>query len=176
MSGLQLQRATLPRCANSGPCPIARARLPSTGRRLRRKRRRKCLRVALKWAAAGHATQALRLPCRVTSCWARGAAGTLRPCDLSSAFLERQVCFRMSRLLNGATRMKWTDSISSWIDTAWTDAQSRSVGKSPAFKSRPGMSCADLTEAVIRYRIAGDGPQLLCWRSTRPLLSNTMTS
>ena len=57
--------------------------------------------------------------------------------------------------------MKWTDSISSWIDTAWTDAQSRSVGESPAFKSRPGMSCADLTEAVIRYRIAGDGPQTL---------------
>src|SRR5208283_3603379 len=57
--------------------------------------------------------------------------------------------------------MKWADSISNWIDTAWTDAQSRSIAESPAFKSRPGMSYADLSKSVIRYRIAGEGPLTL---------------
>jgi hypothetical protein len=48
-----------------------------------------------------------------------------------------------------------------WLGTVVPNIRSRSIAQSSEFNSRPGIASLQLADALIRYRIAGEGPQTL---------------
>jgi hypothetical protein len=58
-------------------------------------------------------------------------------------------------------QMKARAGIATWIDTVVPNIRSRWIAHSQIFNSRPGMAHLQFPEAIIRYRIVGDGPRTL---------------
>lgn len=60
--------------------------------------------------------------------------------------------------------------VSTWIDTIAPDLRSRSITHSAVFNSRPGMAYVSLPEAIIRYRMVGEGAQTLVFAADPPIV------
>ena len=61
-------------------------------------------------------------------------------------------------------------AIATWIDTVVPSIRSSSITQSAVFNSRPGIAHMRLPEALVRYRVAGSGPQTLVMATDPPIV------
>jgi pimeloyl-ACP methyl ester carboxylesterase len=61
-------------------------------------------------------------------------------------------------------------AVATWVDTMMPGVRSRSAAQSSAFNSRPGIASLELPDALIRYRMVGNGPQALVLAADPPVV------